>query len=378
MRPTWTEISLSALCQNYSTIQNVIGPKVGICAVVKSDAYGHGAIECARALEKSGASWFGVTSTEEGVRLRKNGINGRILLMTGYWKGEEEDVIVNHLTPAVWEPWHIEALEAAAKRINAKKIPIHLKVNTGMTRLGVDAKHIARVLSVVRNAPSLQLEGVFTHLASAEVVDDPDAAKQIVTFIALRDRSARWPIHPSVWHMANSVAAIVRPKTRLDMVRAGILLYGYTLPISSNGKGQKTPRTVRFHPVLSWKTRIIALRRVREGQRIGYGGTYLTRKRSKLALLPVGYGDGLSRQLSSAGKVLIHGSYAPIVGRVAMDLTVVDVTRIPGAKTGDEVILIGNSGRRSVTAWDVAKRCNTIPYEVLCAIGKRVRRVYVK
>lgn len=373
-RPNWAEVSLGALRRNYRALRKLAGSEVEICAVVKADAYGHGSRECARALQAEGARWFGVTSTAGGLHLRHSGISGRILLMTGFWQGDEPQIIHDQLVPAVWESWHLERLQQAAAKAERRQVPVHLKVDTGMGRLGVGMAELPAMLAQLRGADRLVLEGVFTHLASAEVVGAADAAKQLAGFeqaIALvkQERFA-----PKYFHAANSAAMVSLPRARKNLARPGISLYGYYLPFS----GDESIQPPQVEPVLSWKTRVISLREHAAGSALGYNGTFVTSRPSRIAVLPVGYADGLSRRLSSRGQVILRGTCAPIVGRVSMDITLVDVTDVPGVQIGDEVILIGASGSLRITAWDHANAAGTIPYEVLCNISKRVPRKYVE
>jgi len=372
-RPNWAEVSLSALRRNFCALRQFVGSDVEICAVVKADAYGHGARECARALQAEGARWFGVTSTEEGVQLRQAGISARILLMTGFWEGEERDVVHHRLTPAVWQPWHLERLQRAALEANAPGFPVHLKVDTGMGRLGAGWEELPSLLTSLRAASYLSLEGVFTHLASAEVIGAADTQQQLAAFERTAKLVEREGFAPKFYHVANSAALVSRPEARKNFVRPGISLYGYYLPFSGDAHVQAPA----VEPVLSWKAQIISLRSLPPGSPLGYNGTYVTSRPSRIAVLPVGYADGLNRRLSSRGRVLVRGAYAPIVGRISMDLTLVDVTDVPGVELGDEAILIGTSEGRSITAWEHANAAHTIPYEVLCNISKRVPRVYV-
>ncbi len=382
MRPTWAEISLPALRHNFRTLQQFVGPGVTVCAVVKADAYGHGAVECARCLAKEGATWLGVTSTDEGLQLRQAGITSRILLLAGFWPGEEESVLQYDLTPAVWDRSHIELLESAAEKTKKGKgqaYPVHLKVDTGMARLGVRQEDLVSLTQVFNSAQYVVLEGFFTHLAASEVLDDPGTNAQIGRFedaITLLKESG---ISPAYYHMANSGAIAARPNTWKNMVRPGLALYGYSPPITSASAGTPdSSHELPVQPALSWKTRIITLRDVPARQPLGYNGAYVTQAPARIAVLPVGYADGFSRQLSSRGRVIVRGDYAAIVGNVAMDLTLIDVTGIPGVAVGDEVILLGAAGSRRVTAWDLASLSLTIPYEVLCGISRRVPRTYVE
>ena len=377
-RPNWAEVSLSALRHNYRAIRKHIGERPEICAVVKADAYGHGSAECARALEREGAGWFGVTSTDEGIVLREAGIRGRILLMTGFWRGEQDDVIRYELTPAVWEPWHIELLNDAAGESGVEQFPVHVKVDTGMTRLGANIPDVPALCALAGNAKHLEVEGLFSHLASSEVLDAEDATQQIAAFEGMLRSLPEWGVAPRLIHFANSAAVVARPETWKNMVRPGLALYGYCTPLRGTQKKIPSLPPLELKPVLSWKTRVISLRAVCGGRSVGYNATYTTPTPARLAVLPMGYADGLDRQLSSRGRVLIRGEYAPIIGIVSMDLTVVDVSGIAGVEVGDEVVILGTSGNVSINAWEHARLCSTIPYEVLCRISKRVPRKAVE
>ena len=373
MRPTWAEISLDALRHNFALLQKAAGSAT-VCAVVKANAYGHGAVDCARALEAAGARWFGVTTTMEGVRLRDAGIKGRILLMTGFWRGEQTEVIDYQLTPAVWEWWQVGVLESELVKRNAaaQSFPVHIKVDTGMSRLGVPDYFMGIFVDRVRAATALQVEGMFSHLASAEDLDNVGATQQIAKFTEFEQFIGEQGFAPRYLHLGNSAATLGRPETRRDMVRTGIALYGYPPSL-----GQQSAVDLHdFRPVLTWKTRAISIRDVGTGQAVGYNETWVAQRQSRIAVLPVGYADGYSRLLSSKGQVIYRGKLAPVVGRVSMDVTLVDVTDIPGATIGDEVILLGCEGDLNVDAAVHGDLTGTISYEVLCRISERVPRQY--
>ncbi len=376
-RPTWAEVSLPTLRQNFRTVQKHVGASVTLCAVVKADAYGHGAVECSRALEAEGARWLGVTSLDEAIPLREAGIRSNILLMTGFWRGEEAEIIRLHLTPTVWEPWHIDSLEAAAAALGVARHPVHLKVDTGMGRLGVAVDQLPAVLGALQAAKHLMLEGLSTHLASSEIMDAPSVAEQERSFDAARRMVREAGMEPTFVHVANTGAVISRRETWNTMVRPGVALYGYYLPFQRAGR-EVSGGTLRLpvKPVLTWKTRILSLRDFGANQPLGYGGTYVTKAPAHVAVLPVGYADGYNRQLSNRGRVIVREHYAPIVGRISMDLTLVDVTGIPGIAVGDEVILLGAGEGLSVDALEHAELANSTPYEILCNISKRVPRRY--
>ena len=376
-RPTWADVSLVTLRQNFRTVQKHVGAAVTVCAVVKADAYGHGALECARALEAEGARWLGVTSLDEAIPLREAGIQSNILLMTGFWRGEENEIVRLHLTPTVWEAWHIEALERAAAAGGVAGHPVHLKVDTGMGRLGVAMDGLPAVLAALKQARHLVLEGLSTHLASSEIMDAPSVQEQERRFEEARRMVRQAGAEPAFVHVANTGAVISRREAWNNMVRPGVALYGYYLPFQRAGR-EVSGGTLRLpvKTILTWKTRILSMRDFAANQPLGYGGTYITKAPAHVAVLPVGYADGYNRQLSNRGRVIVRDHYAPIVGSISMDLTLVDVTGIPGIAVGDEVILLGTHDGLSVDALEHARLANSSPYEILCNISKRVPRRY--
>jgi alanine racemase len=371
---TWAEVSLAALGDNFHAVQKHVGADVTICAVVKADGYGHGAIKCARALEAEGAEWLGVTSAAEGLALRGTGVRARILLMTGIWKGEEDGIVAQNLTPTIWEPWHIELLERAARKRHSV-LPVHLKFDTGMNRLGAAQEALPRLCEMLSACQHLNLEGISTHLASAEVLDDENAVRQMKCFEEGLAILRNYGLRPPLVHMGNSAAMSARPETWKTMVRPGIALYGYSLAFTRGGEPVAVAE-LPLRPVLSWKTRVLTVKDAAAGQAVGYMGTFVTKVRSRIAVLPVGYADGYPRLLSNRARVIVRGEYAPVVGRVSMDLTIVDVSHIPEVAVGDEVILIGGSGSKSVDAVELARLCESVPYEILCGLSQRVPRVY--
>ena len=376
-RPTWADISLATLRQNFRTVQKHVGAGVTVCAVVKADAYGHGAVECSRALEAEGARWLGVTSLDEAIPLRDAGIRSDILLMTGFWRGEESEIVRLRLTPTVWEPWHIESMDKAAAALGVARHPVHLKVDTGMGRLGVSVDQLPAVLDALRAARNLGLEGLSTHLASSEIMDAPSVAEQARAFDTARRMVREAGMQPKFVHVANTGAVISRRETWNSMVRPGVALYGYYLPFQRAGR-EVSGGTLRLpvKPILTWKTRILSLRNFGANQALGYNATYVTKAAAHVAVLPVGYADGYNRQLSNRGRVIVRDHYAPIVGSISMDLTLADVTGIPGIAVGDEVILLGACDGMNVDALEHARLANSSPYEILCNISKRVPRRY--
>jgi alanine racemase len=380
---TWAEISLRALGENFHAVRSRVGAAITVCAVVKADGYGHGAVECARALEHEGARWLGVTNAAEGLALRDAGVSGRILLMTGIWKGEEDSIVARYLTPTIWEPWHIESLERAAQKrpddLPSRRLPVHLKIDTGMNRLGTSLEALPYLCERLSACEHLTLEGVSTHFASAEVLDAEDVLRQAQRFDEGLAILRSYGLHPPLVHLGNSAAMSARPETWNTMVRPGIALYGYSLGFTRDGETAAVAE-LPLRPVLCWKTRVLTVKDVAAGEAVGYRGTFVTKTPSRIAVLPVGYADGYPRLLSNRARVIVGGEYAPVVGRVSMDLTIVDVSQVRGVAVGDEVVLIGKSvgrsGEKIVDAVELARLCESVPYEILCGLSQRVPRVY--
>lgn len=378
--PCWIEVSLTALRHNFRTVHSFVHPEAVVCAVIKSDAYGHGAAPCALALQEEGAKWFAVNTAEEGIALREGGVHGRILLMGGLWRGEEYDIVRYGLTPAVWDWNHIELLENAAERVKPKNaVAIHLKVNTGMNRLGVDLDDLKEMFSAIRSAPHIFLEGMFSHFAASEMIDHPFGEQQMARFHESLAMANHAGLTVPIRHMANSSAIVSRPKSWFNLVRPGLSLYGYYLPFTSVVSGASdSSMELPVKPALTWKSRIIQVRTVAAGQSVGYSSGYVTQSETRVAVVPVGYGDGLNRHLSSRGRVIVRNDYAAMIGNVSMNLTAVDITGIPGVEVGDEVIIIGESESRQITAWDHANLASTIPYDILCNLSARIKRIYLE
>ena len=387
-RPTWVEVSLPNLVHNFSLIRDHVAGESTVCAVVKCDAYGHGAPQCARVLEAAGAKWFGVTCADEGIELRRAGIGGRILLMSGIWRGEAEAAVEHNLTPAVWNAEQIAELNSAAEKLGKTSVPVHIEVDTGMSRQGVQPHRLAMLLEAARKAKAVCIEGLHSHLASSEVVDAADVEDQVTAYQQALEQLAAAGLRPACLHVANSAAIVAHEKSwrnlvqngkrQTALVRPGIALYGYSLPFVTAAGASSSIAEFPLRPVLSWKTRIIDVREVRAGQGVGYNRAHVTSAPAKIATVAVGYGDGLNRGLSNRGQMLVRGQLAPIVGKISMDVTTIDVTRLSGCEIGDEAVLIGKQDEQQLTAWRMAEMLRTIPYEILCAVGKRVRRVFLE
>ncbi|MGB0121973.1 MAG: alanine racemase [Silvibacterium sp.] len=377
-RPVWAEISRSKLLHNFNLLRSLASP-ADLLAVVKADAYGHGTVLCSEALATGGAKWLGVTSVEEGIAVRAVCPGAEILAMGGLWPGEAAVALAHRLTPVVWEPVHLDEAGRAGQPLS-----VHLEVDTGMSRQGVRLADLLALLDKFQALPSLKLDGVLTHFHSPEMLDSPANHEQFGQFVTVIDTIRARGLHPRWIHAGNSAslldpgaAALVKLAEKCGckaMLRPGLALYGYA-PRFTGG----TTSTIAddLKPVLAWKSRVASLRTIEAGETAGYCATFRATRRTRLALLPVGYADGLNRLLSNRGSVLIRGQRASIAGRISMDLTIVDVTEIPGTEIGDEAVLIGAQGAEAITAYDHADLAGTIPYEILCNINARVLRVMV-
>ena len=368
MRPTWAEINLEALRFNLNSITSHLPDGVKMMAVVKADAYGHGVKQIARCLQSEGVEDFGVAIAEEGQTLREIGVEGSILVFGGCYPGQEDLFFSNSLVPTVYDLPTLKNLSTLAQ-LKGKQFPYHLKVDTGMGRLGIGPDDIGIFLEKAQTYEGMKLKGVFSHLSSADEADLTYTRKQVSMFEKVLTESEALNNGSVVRHVANSAGTLLHKGHWFDMVRAGLSLYGI------NPGNAKTP--VDLQPVMSFKTRVGFIKQVPANTALGYNRTFKTKKTSIIATLPVGYADGLNRLLSNRGQVIINGNYAPIVGAVAMDSILVDVSEIPEAKSGDEVVIIGEQGNLKISAWDVAHWSSTIPYEVLCGITSRVPRFYI-
>jgi len=362
LNPTVVEIHLPSLRHNLQEVTRRVG-RAAVLAVVKANAYGHGAVPVSRALLAAGAHQLGVATVEEGLELRDAGVTAPILVMGGVY--DIPAMQRSALTPVLPSR---DAVETAARLAAPRTAPlrVHLKVDTGMSRLGL-APDEALALLKSGWPPNLHLEGVMSHLASADEPDGGPTERQLARFRAFLEAIQAAGLNVPIAHIANSAAILRFPSSHLDLVRPGLMLYGY-----SSGP---TP-SADLRPALTWKSRVIQIKRVDAGQRVSYGGTFVASRPSTLAVLPVGYADGYSRAFSNKGHALIGGRAAPVVGRVCMDLTVVDVTDHPAVRPGDDAVLLGQQGSAAITANDLAAWQDTISYEVLCRIGPRVTRVY--
>ncbi len=377
-RPVWAEVSLQAIVRNLRTIRRHIGPKPQILAVVKSNAYGLGAVPVAKALQKAGAERFGVTCANEGVELRESGIRKPILVLTGFWPGEEKRFITNRLTPSVTRLEDVRSLERAAKSARVKsRLKFHLKINTGMNRLGLLPSELNSFASALADCRHIELEGTFTHFASAEDFSARQTDEQEETFRKCLDRMRALGISPGIVHMANSGAICARPSTWGDMVRPGAIIYGYYQSFDPPQKGQEIRDRLPVEPSLSLRARIITLRDLPTGQPVGYGARFVTERPSRIAVINAGYADGILRQRTNRGCALLRGHRVPLVGAISMDLTTLDVTSVPDAALGDIVTIYGRDGNAEIKVSDVAAEIGTVTSDLLCALGRRIPRYYV-
>jgi alanine racemase len=381
IRPTEAIVDLAAVAHNFRLAVEIAGrPAMGI---VKADAYGHGAVRVARVLLEAGAPLLAVALVEEGLELRESGIEAPILVM-GAAYGERYDLLVQHrLTPIVFTPEQIERLARAARSAGVRTAA-HLEIDTGMGRLGVAPGELPEVVEALRGSPEVELDGICTHFASADVEPRATTERQMRLFREASDALARAGLAPRLHHLANSAGTLEYPAGRQDVTRPGIMIYGYS-PFASAAPISLAAREAasRLRPALTWRTAISHLKTVAPGTAVSYGGHWVAQRTSRIATIPVGYGDGYHRRLSGrpgfgSADVLVRGRRAPVAGTVCMDLAMVDVTDVPGARIGDEVVLLGAQGELRIGADELASRLGTISYEILCAIGKRVPRRYAQ
>jgi alanine racemase len=366
-RPTWAEIDLGALVRNYRTLCKL--QKTRIIPVIKANAYGHGAIEVAQALELAGAGMFAVAIVEEALQLRKSGItNPEILVLDGAWPGEEEEAIRKRLDVAVYSVEAVRRLEAAASEI-AHPATVQIKVDTGMNRLGVPWKEVAPLADALLQCPHLVLSGTFSHFAGSEEDDVSFAEEQIRRFQDALVEIKAAGLDPGELHFSNSGGMLYCESLRNLSARPGIALYGYP------PEPDRSP--VRLDPVLSVKTRIARIHTIHAGESVGYNRIFFADRMTRVATLPIGYADGYRRDFSGRGRVIIRDCWAPVLGRVSMDLITVDITHLPEVQAGEEVIVLGSSPSCRMDAGVWAEMLRTIPYEVLTSLGPRIPRVYV-
>jgi alanine racemase len=389
-RPVWAEVSASALTHNLRAIRDFVNPADEkrktprrVLSIVKGNGYGHGGPQVAKILEKAGSDWFGVTCTNEGIDVRKAGVRKPILVLTSFWRGEEESLLKHDLTAVVHRCEQLEPLDrAAAKRSPRKPVSFHLKIDTGMNRLGIATSDVECFARQLAKCKHLRLSGVMTHFASSEAFAPAPQGQQTrdqeERFFGALDRLRKLGIDTGIVHMANSAAIAARPESWGDMVRPGVILYGYHPGYDPPEQRAESERRLPLKPVMSLRTRIISLRRVSAGSGVGYGAKFIPQRASLIGVLAAGYGDGIHRSLSNGrGCVLVRGKLVPIVGIVSMDVTMIDVTDVEGAEMGDVVTIYGTDGEYAHPANEVARAIGTVTSDLLCAVTARVLRVYV-
>lgn len=363
--PTSVSVDLSALAHNLAQVRR-LAPRSEVLAVVKANAYGHGAVEVTRALQRLAVHRFGVATVEEGIALRQAGIHEAILVMGATVPAQFQDLVAHQLTPVLFRADMVQAF-AGKVPPSGKPYPVHIKIETGMGRLGLSPEELPDLTDSPAFQTVLQLEGLMTHLADADNEDARHTEAQLARFEqSLESLRQRGVVLPLV-HAANSAAIVKYPASRYSLVRPGIMLYGYQTT-------DEMTSTSQVRPILTWRTIVAHLHNIQPGHSVSYNRTFVASRPSRIAVLPIGYADGYNRLLSNRGEVLIGGRRVPVIGRVCMDMTIVDVTDVPGVDVGHEAILIGQQGQERITAADLASWQQTIPYEILCAIGPRVPR----
>jgi alanine racemase len=394
-RPIWAEVSLSALAENFRAIRKFVNPPEEkrktprkILSIVKGNGYGHGGPQVAKALEKAGSDWFGVTCTEEGIAVRKAGVKKPVLILTSFWPGEESRLLEYDLTAVIHRCEQLQRLDRAAARVNTKKggkkgrkkVSFHLKMDTGMNRLGIAPSDVECFARQLAKCSHLEVGGVFTHFASSEVFTNTRTGEQTrqqeERFYAALERLHALGIDPGIVHLANSAAIATRPETWADMVRPGAILYGYHPGYEPAEQRAEIEARLPVRPVMSLRTRIITIRSITVGAGVGYNEKFIAQRPSRIAVLAAGYGDGVHRSLGNKGTVLLRGALAPIVGIISMDVTMIDVTDIPEAAIGDVVTIHGTDGEHVHAANVIARSIGTVTSDLLCAVSQRVPRLY--
>jgi alanine racemase len=390
MRPVWAEVNLQALTHNLQAIRKFVNPAGEkratprkVLSIVKGNGYGHGGPQVAAALEKAGSDWFGVTCTEEGIAVRKAGVRGPVLILTSFVPGEEARLVEHNLTAVIHRIEQLPQLEkAAAKRGGKNKVSFHLKMDSGMNRLGIASADVECFAKQLEKCKHLKLGGIFTHFASSGVFSDTLAGHQTreqeERFFAGLEKLKGLGIDPGIVHLANSAAIVARPETWADMVRPGAILYGYHPGYDPVEKRAEIEARLPLKAVMSLRSKIISIRNVGEGEGVGYDAAFVTKRASRIGVIAAGYGDGIHRSLGNKGSVLVRGKLAPIVGIVSMDVTMVDVTDVEGAEIGDVATIYGEDGKAKHPANLVARSIGTVTSDLLCAVSQRVPRIYVR
>jgi len=369
---SWVEVSRAQIAANFEAIRQVVGPAVEIMPVVKADAYRHGAVEVSRTLEEQGARWLAVSNTEEGVALRDAGIRARILVMADFLPFTREAMLAYNLTPVLHNLEDIPELDRLASARD-HKIPFHLKIDSGMGRLGV-RNQVAAIAEAISGASHIELEGLMTHFASAGNYQSRQTEEQVELFDKTAAALDTAGVHPAVLHLSSTIpVAYGRRRAWRGMIRPGHAIYGYVSP----ARGHAPQRILTVKPALTWRATVLAVKELPAGAPVGYGAMFKAVQPMRVAVLAAGYADGIPHGLSNRGSVIVNGKLAPMVGAVSMDLTTIDVTQSPEIRMGDAVTLLGSEGDVSIDAQEIAKLAGAISYSVLCGIHARVKRIYI-
>ncbi|MFP3855273.1 MAG: alanine racemase, partial [Anaerolineales bacterium] len=359
----WLEIDLGAIGNNVARLREITG--VQVMAVVKANGYGHGLVQVSKRAVEAGAAYCGVARVDEALELRQTGLEAPILVLGETPVGRFKQAVEAAVSLTVFHPRHLEALRQLGS--SARNAGVHLKVDTGMSRLGVSLDEAFGMLQALRSIPGVDIEGLFTHFARADEPEMDTTAAQESRFRGLLAEVESSGMRPPIVHASNSAAALARPSAHFDMVRPGIAIYGME-------PGSQVPLPSEFQRALTWKARISQIRHLEPGQGVSYGHAYVAQGEERLGVVPVGYGDGYRRE--AGNKALVHGRLVPVRGRVCMDQLMIDLTDVPEAAVADEVVLLGEQGDVSVTASDLARIWDTLNYEVTCGLGARVPRLY--
>lgn len=387
-RPVWAEVSLTALRHNLDAIRDYVNPASEkrqtprmVLSIVKGNGYGHGGPEVAKALGKFGTDWFGVASAGEGMELRKAGVRKPILVLGGFWPGEEKNLIHHNLTPAIHRCEQLALFDAAAVKAHKKHVSIHLKFDTGMNRLGIAPGEADGFAKLLAKCKRLELTGTFTHLAASEVFTDTptgrETPEQLERLFGAIDRLRALGVSPGIVHIANSAAIAARPESWADMVRPGAILYGYHPGFDPIDLRTKYEARLALRPVMSLRARLLNVRSVAAGSGVGYNASWVAKRPSLVAVLAAGYADGIHRSLGNRGCAHIRGHKAPIIGIVSMDVSMLDVTDIPDVQIGDIATVYGTDGDNVYPANVVARSIGTVTSDLISGVSRRVPRFYL-
>ena len=391
VRPCWVEISTRNFEENCRFLSTLAAPYADLLAIVKANAYGHSIAHCAPSAVRAGTRWLGVTSVEEGIEARRLCPDARILVIGGIFPGQGIDVYRDRLTPVIWEAHHLDELESAARIAEARSTSVHLEIDTGMSRQGVALELLPALLSRFHRDSPLRLEGLMTHLFAADEADGAITDDQLSRMEAALNTLKAAGIHAGILNVGNSAALLAGQAEKIaalgerhgmkTLMRPGLALYGL-IPEYEPDFAPAEPITIararrELRPVLTWKSQVVSVRSVPVGSVVGYNGTFVATEPMRLALIAAGYADGVDRGLGNNFSLLVRGQRAPLVGRISMDQSVIDVTDISDVAPGDEVVILGRQGDQTISAFDHARACGTIPWEVFTRIGSRVPRIAV-